>query len=922
MDHSTAEGRDITLMKPIIQCLIFSNNKQLLDSEVILKLHPDTKLCRLLQYLYEKYLSQNIISLNLNPLTIYQFCFKSVDSTNVLPLDISLDNILNYYYPNVELENRELILDLEVKTNPDKDDDNSNSGIINLDYNFNTEFNYINLDIEFNLLSTSNDYCTNPIVELDRPKMSLDIKGETLRKMILNDLRESENLKNTLCSLNDKHTVNDIIYYKIKSVDSFANNDNDNDNEVNNAKFLNSTLLEILGIDFIPSNFSKFTLMFYIKHNYNISSNETVVNFVSDIPLLCYNKMIVNDDTSVIAIKSYVIQTFLIRFNIDIPISDILLFYHGKKLVDIDLDGNETTIKQYVNATSNPFIHIKIPSIDLKQLSDGIDSFWYEECRDSSTDRDCDSNFQTNEIRNDIYDNQNNNNDILHEEFLQLEDDEDDDASYVPSESSLIFDYEERDVDSSEDNNKDLAGEHFQYRTESGHEIKLLNGLYRKCIIDGTEEAFIETRYLDRFQAKLRFPSDGTVDTFEMDEIPLSSMNQYKLHPSINRIELDDYIISELESKLNMCIVPEESINFTINNSNNTPLSSISNGNKIIGWLKNLLLFVFLICKTLYYVLVTNLMVFILLFELVFFISKKWISMIITTIILRTIFFNEIVRDSWLEYFRLDRYDKTTLHKFQQFIRFTQLSDEFYSKLLSKNEQNQSNHDNDNGDNDNAKLILQKLFDYKEFNLLTNEIWTKYNILGIEDNISIDLLKGCNNRNDLKGALRDFMLLYIKELAQIDNDESIVENKRQFIKDMNELLYLVEKEMNIKEEENVNVDEEYRGSRRRLRFLMNNLIERLRHADWGRQLLEYIVPNPLRDNIFTCVCKNIVLFVILLIPMINTVVDEIIDERKRLIEREHEQKRLKQEHEHEHVDSEIYDNVEATGIEIHHIEED
>lgn len=933
MDYSSAEEKDITLMKPIVQCLIFSNNKQLLSSDVALKLHPDTQLFRLLQYLFEKYISPNITSSNLNPLTIDRFCFKSVDSANVLPLDISLHNIADYNYPNVELENREIILDLEIKTDSDNcnvnDNDNNSPCMIDLGYNFNTDFKYADLNIEFNLLSTSNDYCTNPVVGLDRPGMILDTKGETLREIVTNYLKESENLKTTLCSLNDKHTFNDILYYKIQNSELSASNKNDNYNEVNNDKFLNSTLLEILGIDFIPNKFSKFTLMFYIKHKYTVSSNETLLNFISDIPLLCDNKMIVNDDTSVIAIKSYIIQTFLIRFNIDIPISDILLFYQNKKLVDIDLDGNETTIRQYIGTASNPFIHVKIPSIDLKQLSDRIDSFWYKGYQYPSSDCDCDfGDPQTKAKMKDIYDNNNNYvENILNEDSLPSEDDEDEDANYIPSESSLISDYEESNVNSHEDDNEDLIGEHLQYRTESGHEIKLLNGLYRKCIIDGTEEAFIETKYLDRFQAKLRFPCDKSVDTFEMDEIPLSSMNQYKLHPSINRIELDEYIINELESNLKSCIVPEESIDVTISNfkniqSSTTTTTNIVNGNRIIGWLKNLSLFVFLICKTLYYVIVTNLMVFILLFELIFFISKKWVIVIITTIVLKTIFFNDVVRDSWLEYFRLDRYSTSTLHKFQQFIISNQLSDEFYSKLLSSDEQSGINH---NINDDNRKLVLQKLIDYKEFYLLTNEIWIKYNIIGNEDNVSIDLLKGYNNKTNLKNALRDVILLYLKELTQIDNDESIVENKRQFIRDMNELLYLVEKEVDVKEEENGNVDEEYRGSSRRrmLRILMNDSIQRLRHVNWARQFLEYIVPNPLRDTIFICVCKNVVLFVILLIPVVNIAVDEIINERKSLIEREEEKRRLKQEQEREDIEPERYDNTaESTGVEIHHVEED
>ena len=918
MNYSSTEETDITLMKPILRCLIVSDNKQLLNSNITLKLHPDTKLFRVLQYMFEKYLSQNIISSNLNDLTIDRFCFKIIDSSNVLPLDISLENIVNEYYPYIDIKNREIILDLEIKADSSDCIYNDNFSLLDLNYNFDTEFNYVNLNVEFNLLSTSNDYCNDLIVELNKPKISLNISGENLRRMVLNDLKELENMKNTLCSLNDKHTFSDLIKFKIKN--SNFSGDNENNNEVNNDKFLNSTLLEILGIDFIPDKTSKFSLMFYIQHKYNVSSKEKLINFVSDIPFLCHNKMIINDDTSIIAIKSYIIQTFLFRFNIDIPISDIILYYQNKRLVDVDLDGEEATIKQYIGTVENPSILIQIPSIDSEQLCDKIDPFWYQDHEDPSSDCDCDSKSnKTNEngcsISNIV------NEDISPSEY------EGNEVNYVPSEFNLISDDEGEVVDTQESSNDNLSIEHLQYKTESGHEIKVLNGLYRKCIINGTEEAFIETKYFDKFQAKLRFSTDDSVSGSEVDEIHLSSMNQYKLHSSINRIELDDYIISELESKLNMCIVPEESINFTVNNSSDIPSSpaDIANENKIIRWLKNSLLFLFLICKTLYYVFATNFMVFILLSELIFLISRKWIISIVTLIVLKTILFDEIVRDSWLEYFRLDRYDEMTLSKFQQFIGSSQLSDEFYLKLLSSNQNNETGSD--------STSVLQKLIAYKEFHSLADEIWIKYNIIGAGENISLELLKGCNNKSALRNSLRDFILLYIKELIQIDNDDCIVENKRQFIKDMNELLYLVEKEVNIKEEEN-GVRRE--SGRRRLVVLMNYSIQRLRHVDWGRQILEYIVPNPLRDSVFICICKNIVLFVILLIPLVNIIVDEIINERRRLMEREEEQRRLRQEQEREqeqeqeqvhepeleHIEQERHNNAVSTGMEIRHFEED
>lgn len=66
------------------------------------------------------------------------------------------------------------------------------------------------------------------------------------------------------------------------------------------------------------------------------------------------------------------------------------------------------------------------------------------------------------------------------------------------------------------------------------------------------------------------------------------------------------------------------------------------------------------------------------------------------------------------------------------------------------------------------------------------------------------------------------------------------------------------------------------------------------------------------------VTKNIILFVMLLVPMVNLEVDKILKERKEAIERHEAKLREEEELQNPHIQDEI---VVATGVEIHHPDE-
>ncbi|CAL9737787.1 hypothetical protein MOSE0_M08218 [Monosporozyma servazzii] len=861
----------VVSMKPIIHCIINSTDQNLISSDIIVNLHPDTTIGRVLQYVYDLVQHNTTHCINEFALT-----YKGDLLQVTTPLS-SVDS-------NQDLDSHKFLkLNFELYEYNDIPHD------FKCDYAM--DFMYGDFDIEINVLSKENDKKNNPIITLNKSRVPLHISGSRLQKLLLEDIIDLEFGKDTICHSKDQHSIEDFIAFKIK-----GNDDNeivklkDEDGKIND-NFLDSPLNEILGVTFMPEKLAKFTLMFYIHHEYNYSSDEKLLEFISDIPSV-YNQMVINNNTTVIDIKRYIIQTCLIHSDYDIPLHDITLLHQGQRVQDNDTVGNVTLIKDIIGDNKHPSIHVQMPSIDINRLNNE-DSFW---CQNHKFNKHL-SDVSVNSGKSDEIRMHSPNNDESVDLIKEWEEDED----YVPSDTSSASYNHER----YHDNNEEIMDDIIRYRTESGHKIKILDGLYKKCIIDDKEQAFINIKYLEPQQAKLKFQYDGS-DT--MEELPLDTMKQYNLRLGSNMIDLDDCVVNKLESKLNMAIVPEEveEVEETIGMAY-PPAPLLRNRliMKVMHAFFTIGMFIFLILKTLYYVVITNFMIFMLLSEIAFFVSLKTTSIVLCLVIARTIFVNEEVRNSWIDFFHLDRYSVKNLERIKKFVEDDNLAIDFYDRIACT------------APNTNNKSILNKLFKYPEFhNIFINIIDSN----GLGDS-SLDLMEQMGvdpnitviEKERLLKAWKELILFYILVLMDVDRHDEIL-NKKQFIQDMTELLGNIEKEM-------------YKNKRLPLKLRLINEIQngvrRVRNINLGRQILEYIVPNPLRDNILLSLLKNMILFVLLLLPLVNLEVDKIVKERKEAIERQQARLREQQELQAQHDETtHASEDLQAQHDETTHASED
>lgn len=892
--HWFIEDYDLIAMKPTYHCIISSSDKNLISSDIILNVHPETGVDRIIQYVYEKVRTRT--TKDVNDFGVF-YNGEEIDQAKSIVKVGQYKSHSNNNFIKLEFE----ITDNRSEYSEDLDYD--------LDYDFDSEFLHGNFNVEVNLLSSNCDYGENPVITLHKSMVPLQASGSRILKMILEDIRDLESSKDTLCQLHDNHSIEQFLGFKIKGNDDESIIYLRDGNGIINDSFLDMPLSKILGIDFMPEKTTRLTLMFFVQHEPKPPlANEKTLTFISEFPLL-YNKMVINDKTTVLDVGIFLIHTSLIHPKYALRADGDLITYYNDEVMDLkDGKGNEILLKTYIHDDPNPIVHLELDSTILYFLKD-VDTFWQQKFYPVP--------FTSRPIKSDN-DNEEGGDDKI--KILNPEGDEvvdfvdnwdEDQEDFIPSDTSNIS---YNDHLFYHDHDEDNIADTVHYVTEDGRKVKVLDGIYRKCIIDNHEQKFINTRYLEPIQAKLRFKR-GETDTLE--EIPLESVKQFNIRS--NKLAFDKNVINQLEARLHMTIVPEDEVEEVLPEVTETIENNLLRENrwynrlfvniKHIGY--KLGIFMFLILKTLYYVVINNFMIFMLLSELAFFVSYRTTGIILALVTTRTIFANNEVRSSWIEFLQLDRYSVKRLKAIMLFVAEDKLTFEFYESLTYP-DYDPNNTVVDDETNPNYKNVLIKLIKNVDHETIFPSLREHINT----SNVDLDALVKYANSPTLSEiesaimmkAMNELIILFILVLIKIDTYPDIA-YKKEFCQDMNELLGAIEKEMYKKQGIPV--------TKRVIDGVKQN-IRRIRNINWGRQILEYIVPNPLRDNIIMSVMKNIILFVMLLVPMVNLEVDKILKERKEAIERHEAKLREEEELQNPHIQDEI---VVATGVEIHHPDE-
>lgn len=795
-------------MLPPIHCCVQS---RLLEDDILLNLHPDTAVFRVLQYVFEQ-IRQGGTNDNLLNISEYTLQYNENEVLlNTLLKDVDPFKTTNVFL-NLKFIQRENM-----------------SGIaLNLDYDFVTDFDQIDLKIEFNILQSNSN---NPIETLPARKVSLsEMKGSKLLKLTLNKLNDLENdLENeTFCSMMNNHSFEDFMAFKILGNDHSHTVTLNDGNSLINDNFMDSSLKDILNFEFAPKRNSVFTVMLYVRHDLQVLENSTDLNLISDFPLL-YDKMKVNSMTKIIDIIKFIKNNCIL--NSKEFKTTIKLLFKGKVIPEKDNDGNDINFMEFINGEvtdKNTNIHVQI-STDVDNATENFDDFWFKRYSVKNTNHSSVENI----ITNSNSDGENNNtmtNDIG--------------SSFTDSDENsgdINNNKEDEEVDETE-NILDLNdGRKFQLVTESGLNITPLEGTYTKCLIDNKEEVFIETRYLELLNAKINLPNGSN--------IPLDSLKQVKI--SENYVEFESELVSQMEKDIEMELLKEDASQFV-----ETVEVESENGfkTKAMTFFRNSASFMWLILNTLYLLLRGAVFLFLILFELTMFLPTKYIVLITLVCIIRTFMSNREILDLWIDYFNLNAVSEDTIQKIQRFVDMGRVSDTFYKELL-----------------DDEKV--EKLFRLDELHNVRHELYQRYKIDYSNNRPDEECLNELLTKFQKGEISKRSMDIFVSKIIITDEIEHI-ENESKLV---NQMLLLIKRYM---ETQNTSEYPFYR----RLIQKAKIKYDRLYRTNPFLSILDHIVPNPVKNNWFVSILKNVILFTILLIPLLNGPVDKVLNKRRKEIE--------------------------------------
>lgn len=579
--------------------------------------------------------------------------------------------------------------------------------------------------------------------------------------------------------------------------------------------YIDCTVKDLLQIDFTPFKASVFTLMVYTKHEQMINHMTNPTKIELISDSKLFQKYPIVDSNT--SVKD--IRQFIgnvYAASEAVRLDDIKLIYKGQLVHDKNFVGNDATVMSYIDANRITKFHVQVR----KREFDLVDNFWLEPSLVDDIPDIADTEFNV------IGGTSNNN--------------------------------------GSNDSNFDFLQENglnqFHYATESGDAIEISSTDYNsnnelmKCSINGREEVFINKKEFDPLISTLSLDNSNTV-------IPLSSLgNDYIIEDNYLRISPE--VIKKIEHETNVQIMYRCSLDGNTLENNSATIEEIldshnQNANrnitftdrtlpqkivfvsfKILELFKIVLLTIFYLFSNSFFALLINL-------ELGNFLPDIVILPLLLIHVIRVLFTSPEISVMWVDFFKLNRLKEEDYLQVKKFVDSGLLTSEFYEKC-QKDEKIFSN------------FMLEGLEDVRF------ELYEINNINQLGNMTDLDSLKELfrqikSNQTELSDdkKLIDRLFL-IDELARFDEKEQL---------NFNRLLVLIKQEIELTDLEAI---EPVRRS---------IIIIRERITELPGQFIEKIVPNPLQDDYVMAIFKNILLFMLLLLPFVREKIDVVIQER-------------------------------------------
>ncbi|EDO18907.1 hypothetical protein Kpol_1023p76 [Vanderwaltozyma polyspora DSM 70294] len=800
-----------------VKCTVWSSEKNLICTNILVNAHPKATVSRLLQYIHYK-------------------VFKSIDSETESSTNVG--DVSEYYLLS---DGKELNLSMLVHTLALNNDSGfiklqfekrkSHTGpAMNLDYDIDNDFVSTNISIMMNSFSI------DKVTKIELKDVQWDTSLAKLEKLALNHLNyyEQNSTAKKFCSKNGAHTSCDCLgfMFKGKQRSTLLNN------EAEKSLFNDLSIAEILGFDFTPSPTSYFTLMLKIKHeqdNHTLEANYNTLEFISDAHLYMH-KMVFDSDTTVNDVKEFICCVYM--HSLSICRSNVKLIYKGRLIKSTNDDNEPSHIVQDVGIDDKAKIHVQITT-----ESADVEAEFYEDLFNDNMDNE--SSEELKDIKEDVAEDPTPTPTVP---MTAIDEVELDTAELLTVENENIH---QNEVQSNFPTGYGIHDRQRKtYLTESDGVVERTGKLYEKCLLDGDEEVYIECSHFDIVDSHL---------TINENNVELYS-HEYVIGDGF--IKLSPNVISRIEDRLDLDILKED---FESGDINLHDISMRRNNGRLTFFrlveafdISAIIRISLLLMKTLYLIIVNSFLKLCLVFQFTGFLPARIVISILVMVLLRSIWTAQDIWELWNPYIRRYRKIPQGQHeKVQNAVLKGSLPIEFYKRCGEE------------------KRLIESLC-IPELQNDRIVAYQKANLTDLSEGEDQNNMKSLFHKVSNGEAPRSLVDDVLKAcLSKYNPNPSNSEEQLELQDSVKETISIIWAEMKKSREIHAQLPWYHI-----IAIRITNCFDLMRQPEIYRRFLKKVVPYPGRDSILQIIWKNLVLFFLVFIPPIKVMADTISAERK------------------------------------------
>ncbi|KAI8386670.1 uncharacterized protein GWK60_G06985 [Nakaseomyces glabratus] len=854
------------------------------DRSLNVNVFPETKVSRLVQYLH-------LVLGAVEPVEPVDECGLKYKDT-VLPLYFSLKEALRTYsYADASLDVPSFIR-LEFVHTLERGGYAHRSGEdIKLAYSPEYFGKFVTVGLEVNTLSL--DKIATTIVErVDLKQMGIMnvLAEEVVKKLVRYEEDEDKNL----CGLMEKHSTHNLLAFLIKG------------NHIP-FKFLHDldphcydslTLLDLLGVDILPSDAAKITIMFNCAHEQRqLKNNEDeteeedegdTLEFISD-SVLSIRSMKFDENTTVRDVKEFVCSVY--THTLSLSVEDIKLVYKGNLLKE---NGSKimSCIEYGSEASGTYKLHVQINQEFNEPAGPG---FWSE-----------------------LFSNPNLFDYVQSSTRLNTPA-----LTRTPTSENLAtpslqrLNSNLRSVSPFEAMAKEPELEFFD---EEGRKLVPLEGeLYWKCLlVEEDKEVFVNCKYLNERDVKLEI--DGK--EFEMSSFDYDYDNNSK-----ELVNLSKDFIARLEKSLGIKIkknsitvgrdvsaISSSNIELGHENVNSvgqrvrrqnrddrasrTSVRPDTFKQRMVRYFGKFIGLGLLVFRTLYLVGYNALIPVFILYEFSPLVPSKYSYLIVLLLVARAVWNTHEIWVMWAAYLHLNGVNEEQLKAIEEHVEMRRVSRQYFSSVGVK------------GWDHLEKSVKRLIIEPAELQSIRQELYTTAGLISESNSESRQETEVQEENADGQGEVVppvipvEEQLKYMREIfIRLSKDESeanvellekiyvllnatlerykarrtrLVRNPplKKMWDDLLVLLWRDVKHVNPSPSFTTTVVDK-----------VGRIIDFVEHQQVLDTCLEHVVPNPSRDSVFVAIPKNLVLFILLFFPYVKEKTLSILQRREQLVQR-------------------------------------